>query len=863
MAEIEAIAARRRSSLLGQELHVDEGNADERPLAQSRRRGSLTEQQAEQVNGQCSVFVRIRPILEQEQGQSSAVEILTGTKLRLHRPESGIMDLGFDRVFSPEATQADVYDVLRASVEAVTTGRNCTVLAYGQTGSGKTHTMSGAMEPTKNGAISALQGKDRGAIVRCLEDIFKWLESQRDQLVQQDCMLQMYVSYMEIYNEKVQDLLTAAKKRRGSVEGANFRGPSTGPADNGLEIRETKGVGVTVPGLTVVAVNEMEQAAEVLRIGNANRTFGHNGVNTTSSRSHAIFQVTLEWRYDNGLGAPSTTASKLNLVDLAGSEKLQPGGADLGRTSLLEELKSINLSLSALGQCIAALIDAKRSHVPYRDSKLTRLLQDALSGDSKAVMIICIGPSQSSIEETFSSLKFADRAKRAIIERRPSVGGSGMGVGAGPGGAQVNMLWAKVQELSEELQNERTARMKLEGMITKEGKNLGMSLGSKSPSGGSLMESSNGGVVQSRVEALSRQNEVLLARLERLEAGAGASSVGSMTPTSIGVHRGPPLSSISQLLEVHANNGPGSGSATPTERIRRLPQSPQSEAQTVYSAMEGTQEVPDIRSALQQLRSAAENSSVRPAELRHLVEETLGGDLGEVENGSRGSYASSARASSSTATSRQRRGSTGSEILDSRGSENAKERSNSAERNSTRRSMQSTTPSLWESPLWSPPHQRDQQRSDTRGGYPQERSQARESPFRLSELVRNQHEEANDGWNIWGSAAAAEEVRKQLEESPLLSGAAGGGQGRVSTRASGKWWDQDLPWDPNNGGKARDSRGIRDSNSNGSLSAASDGGKGAALIAPGKGPAQTRRRSSVKDIAARCWQQFDQETGNQ
>merc|ERR1719160_2112674 len=140
-----------------------------------------------------------------------------------------------------------------------------------------------------------------------------------------------------------------------------------------------------------------------------------------------------------------------------------------------------------------------------------------------------------------------------------------------------------------------------------------------------------------------------------------------MTPTGIGV-RGPPLTSISQLLEVHANNGPGSGSATPTDRVRRLPQSPQSEAQTVYSALDATEPVADLRSALQQLRSAAENSSVRPSELRHLVEETLGSDLANgdtphMENSSRASHASSVRASSSTAPSRQRRNSNASDAL--------------------------------------------------------------------------------------------------------------------------------------------------------------------------------------------------------
>lgn len=225
-------------------------------------------------------------------------------------------------------------------------------------------------------------------------------------------------------------------------------------AGGGLDVLEGRDGLVTVPGLTVVEVRSLEQAVEVLRVGTACRTSGHNGVNPTSSRGHAIFQVTIQRQ----VGA----ISKLSLVDLAGSEKLQPIGSV--SSVVLQELTCINLSLSTLGQCIASLVDSRRRHVPCRDSKLTRVLQDSFKGLSETVMCICISPTSTALEETMSSLKFADRAKRAVVPRRPSQAPVGTG--------NVASLMAQVQCLADELRHERAARLRLEQLVGENGSAL-------------------------------------------------------------------------------------------------------------------------------------------------------------------------------------------------------------------------------------------------------------------------------------------------------------------------------------------------------------------------------------------------------
>ena len=193
----------------------------------------------------------------------------------------------------------------------------------------------------------------------------------------------MACQYLEVYREKIGDLLDNTQKN--------------------LPVREHPSKGIYVDGLTSQPVTSWEQVLDVLLAGDETRATASTNMNATSSRSHSVFIVTLHQENEEG----STKEGRLNLVDLAGSEKISKTGAQ-GET--LEEAKKINQSLSALGQVIKALSDGK-AHIPYRDSKLTRLLQEALGGNSKTSLIVMASPHLDNIDETISTLKFAERAK--------------------------------------------------------------------------------------------------------------------------------------------------------------------------------------------------------------------------------------------------------------------------------------------------------------------------------------------------------------------------------------------------------------------------------------------------------------------
>jgi len=547
------------------------------------------------------VFVRVRTSPKSQAREPHAVEVVGTDGLRVERGASSPdLELRFDGVLGSQAGQADVFDSLRGAVATVLEGRSCTVLAYGQTGSGKTHTIVGQV--TEEGDQSeAIKGPQRGLISRALEQLFEWISPQdghrgaraltpgRRRFGERPKGWRVYLSFLEIYNERVYDLLAGASGNltRGGSSMAGLRtargefgrqGNFSRRGDSAphLDVREDRAGGVIVPGATIVEVTAVEQALEVLRIGTACRTVGHNGVNATSSRSHAVFQVRLKQIVDppGGHSQPVEQVSKLNLVDLAGSEKMQYNSATSG--VMLQELTCINLSLSAIGQCIAALVNKKRTHVPYRDSKLTRLLQDSLRGDCMCIMWICISPTQSSMEETLSSLKFADRAKRAVLERpKPIPAQASLPKGTDSSQRTIDELLSKMQELHEELHEERLARAKLEAIVRRRsssadclvesqatpvapspssgplgspgmlassmsGSSLGASAcGSRSLlfHGGKLfgargLQSSQGSSshlgdlqitddphVPSRMTELAEQNQAMLARLEALEGG--------------------------------------------------------------------------------------------------------------------------------------------------------------------------------------------------------------------------------------------------------------------------------------------------------------------------------------------------------
>lgn len=287
----------------------------------------------------------------------------------------------FDYIFDQDSTQSQVYEYMaRPAVVSVLEGYNATLLAYGQTGTGKTYTMEGFKYNSSD--------PQRGIAPRAIEDVFKFIESSKNVNI----TFMVRASYLQIYNEAISDLL---KSDRGS-----------------LQIREEKRRGVFVEGLSEWAVRSPSDICTLMQKGQTSRATASTKMNDISSRSHAVFIIIIEQmstvEYEDEVGK-QIKVGKLNIVDLAGSERVRVTGATGKR---LEESKKINQSLSALGNVIAALTDAKpRAHIPYRDSKLTRLLEDSLGGNCKTTMMANITPAYDSFPESLSSLKFANRAK--------------------------------------------------------------------------------------------------------------------------------------------------------------------------------------------------------------------------------------------------------------------------------------------------------------------------------------------------------------------------------------------------------------------------------------------------------------------
>jgi kinesin family protein 3/17 len=257
----------------------------------------------------------------------------------------------FDTVFGPDSKQFDIYNATaRPIVDSVIEGYNGTVFAYGQTGTGKTYTMEG------NRSVPELVGIIPNSFAHLFGHISK---------CEEDTTFLVRCSYLEIYNEEVRDLLDKDHTTK-------------------KEVKERPDVGVYVKDLKSFVVTNTEDMDRLMTIGNKNRAVGRTNMNEHSSRSHAIYTITLEC---SSLGLDKQQhlrMGKLHLVDLAGSERQSKTGATGER---LVEATKINLSLSTLGNVISALVDGKRTHVPYRNSKLTRLLQDSLGGNSKTVMV--------------------------------------------------------------------------------------------------------------------------------------------------------------------------------------------------------------------------------------------------------------------------------------------------------------------------------------------------------------------------------------------------------------------------------------------------------------------------------------------
>ncbi|XVF15315.1 hypothetical protein REPUB_Repub09cG0140900 [Reevesia pubescens] len=328
--------------------------------------------QIQETKGNIRVFCRCRPLSKEEisAGFAQVVDfnaakdgdlgILTGASTK--------KTFKFDRVYTPKDNQVDVFADALPLVTSVLDGYNVCIFAFGQTGTGKTFTMEGT-------------DQNRGVNYRTLEQLFQITKERRETF-----MYNISVSVLEVYNEQIRDLL------------------STAPTSKRLEIKQSAEGFHHVPGIVEAKVDNITEVWNVLQIGSNSRAVGSNNVNEHSSRSHCMLCIMVK---SKNLMTGEFTKSKLWLVDLAGSERLTKTDAQGER---LKEAQNINKSLSALGDVVYALA-TKSSHIPYRNSKLTHLLQDSLGGDSKTLMFVQISPSERDLSETLSSLNFAIRVR--------------------------------------------------------------------------------------------------------------------------------------------------------------------------------------------------------------------------------------------------------------------------------------------------------------------------------------------------------------------------------------------------------------------------------------------------------------------
>ncbi|XP_041950615.1 kinesin-like protein KIF3C isoform X1 [Alosa sapidissima] len=335
------------------------------------------------------VVVRCRPLNQKEEAAAYENVVDMDVKLgqvALRNPRAApgelLKSFTFDAVYDASSKQGDLYDeTVRPLIDSVLQGFNGTIFAYGQTGTGKTYTMQGQWQDPEK----------RGIIPNTFEHIFTHISRSQNQ------QYLVRASYLEIYQEEIRDLLGKDHSRK-------------------LELKENPDSGVYIRDLSSFVTKNVKEIEHVMNVGNQTRSIGFTNMNEHSSRSHAIFLITVECSQMGPDGQNHIRVGRLNLVDLAGSERQAKTGV---RGERLKEATKINLSLSALGNVISALVDGRSSHVPYRDSKLTRLLQDSLGGNAKTLMVATLGPAAYNYEESLTTLRYANRAKN--IRNKPRV----------------------------------------------------------------------------------------------------------------------------------------------------------------------------------------------------------------------------------------------------------------------------------------------------------------------------------------------------------------------------------------------------------------------------------------------------------
>ena len=329
------------------------------------------------------VAIRVRPMNQHEKNQNSKLCVtvdVPNSTVSVISDKNEQKTFPFDYVYPMETTQREVYDqVAFPIVDSIFQGYNGTIFAYGQTGCGKTFTMMGVVSDPNL----------KGVIPNAFDHIFGFIKTEGESR-----KFILRCSFVEIYNEEVRDLL--------------------GNKDKKLNIRDDPKKGTFLQDLTYINIKNPNDIDKALDKGNKNRHVGQTSMNDQSSRSHSLFTVYLEIEEKGENGQSRIKSGKLNLVDLAGSERV--GKTTTGQT--FDEGKKINLSLTALGSVIDAL-SQNRKYVPYKDSKLTRLLADSLGGNTKTVMFANISPASYNYDETLGTLRYASRAK--LIKNAPVV----------------------------------------------------------------------------------------------------------------------------------------------------------------------------------------------------------------------------------------------------------------------------------------------------------------------------------------------------------------------------------------------------------------------------------------------------------
>ncbi|EAQ83440.1 hypothetical protein CHGG_09844 [Chaetomium globosum CBS 148.51] len=328
-----------------------------------------------------TVAVRVRPFTIREAAQlvfdppeDSPVQKFTRSVVPAAGKKVKDQVFAFDRIFDQTACQSDVYEgTTKGLLDSILDGYNATVFAYGATGCGKTHTITGTAQHP-------------GIIFLTMQELFEKIGERSGEKT-----TEVSLSYLEIYNETIRDLLVP------------------GGSKQGLMLREDSNQAVTVAGLTSHHPKDVQEVMDMIVQGNEYRTVSPTAANAVSSRSHAVLQINVAQKDRNAAVNEPHTMATLSIIDLAGSER---ASATKNRGERLLEGANINKSLLALGSCINALCDPrKKNHVPYRNSKLTRLLKFSLGGNCKTVMIVCVSPSSEHFDETQNTLRYANRAK--------------------------------------------------------------------------------------------------------------------------------------------------------------------------------------------------------------------------------------------------------------------------------------------------------------------------------------------------------------------------------------------------------------------------------------------------------------------